>query len=202
MAKLYFKTGCMNSGKSTRLLQAAHQYESLGMRVLCFKPSVDTREDEFVIKSRLGIKREALAIYAEDNLFTEMKEYIKYVSKFEKIDIEKMIIMIDEAQFLTEEQIDQLQDTVYELNINVLAYGLKTDFRGKLFPASKRLIEIADSIHEEKSICKCGRAAKQNARVVNGKIVTEGEIIQVGGNESYIALCNKCFRNKNIKIEN
>ncbi len=195
MAKLYFKTGCMNSGKSTRLLQAAHQYESLGMKVLCFKPLIDDREDEFVIKSRLGIKRDANPIEDDDNIFLNISDIVDFVGRPD-------VIMIDEVQFLTEEQIDQLQEIAYDLDIDVLAYGLKTDFRGRLFPASKRLIEIADSIHEEKSICRCGRAAKQNARVVDGKIVTEGEVIQIGGNESYIALCNKCFRNKNIKIEN
>lgn len=190
MAKLYFKTGCMNSGKSTRLLQSAYQYESNGQNVICLKPCIDTRDGENTIKSRLGIERKCFSIKEDDNVFKKIRTI--------KLKRQMDIIMIDEAQFLSEDQINQLQDVAYEFDIPVLAYGLKTDFTGKLFPASKRLMEIADDIHEEKSVCWCGKKAKQNARVVDGKMVVDGELVQIGGNESYVALCNKHFREKNL----
>lgn len=192
MAKLFFKTGTMGSSKSLDLIRAEYNYREKGLKTLVFKPSQDCREgsEKCIIKSRAGLSVEGEWIYPGDDIF----KYIKLIHSKNKVNA----VFIDEVQFLTEQQIKQLQDVVYDLEIPVLAYGLKTDFKGNLFIGAAKLIALADEIDIIPSICWCGKKAKQNARVLNGKLVTEGDVIQIGGDESYIALCNKHFRNMDI----
>ncbi|MEG1310464.1 MAG: thymidine kinase [Romboutsia sp.] len=188
MAKLYFKTGVMGSSKSLDMIRSNYNYIERGMKTLIFKPSVDTRSgtDECWITSRTGMRVKGQWISTETNLFT----FIKDLSRENKY----AAVFIDEVQFLTEKQIEELQDIVYELNIPVLAYGLKTDFRGYLFPGVARLLALADDVQEIRSICWCGNRATQNVRIIDNKVVKDGDIIQIGGEGSYSALCNKHFR--------
>lgn len=193
MAKLYFKTGTMGSGKSRDLRRVTFNYIERGMNILTFKPILDTRDGvkDCFITSRDGDKIEADWIFQKDNIFQLVKETIE--------DKKISAVIIDEVQFLTELQIEQLQDIVLELNIPVLAYGLKTDFQGFLFPSIARLLALADDVEEIRSICWCGKRATQNARIINNKVTKDGNLIQIGGNESYIALCNKHFKNGKLK---
>ncbi|MBY6838690.1 thymidine kinase [Clostridium botulinum] len=192
MAKLYFKYGTMGSGKTHELIRVCYNYSERGMNVITLKPCLDTRDgtNECIIKSRTGSQVKADWINLDDNIFKIIKCYI---DKF-KLDA----ILIDEVQFLTEKQIEQLQQIVIELDIPVICYGLKTNFKGYLFPAITRLLALCDSAEEIKSLCHCGKLAKQNARVINGQIVTDGEIVVMGGNDKYISLCNKCYYEKNL----
>lgn len=169
MAKLYFKTGTMGSGKSRDLRRTAFNYIERGMNILTFKPILDDRDGlkDCYITSRDGDKIEADWIYEGDNIFNLVKETIR--------EKEISAIIIDEVQFLNETQIEQLQEIVLELSIPVLAYGLKTDFRGYLFPSIARLLAICDDVEEIRSICFCGKKATQNARIINGKVAKEGE---------------------------
>lgn len=192
MAKLYYKYGTMAGGKTLDLIRCAFNYSERGMNVITLKPCLDTRDgiNECIIKSRTGSQIKADWINLDDNIFKIIKCYI---DKF-KLDA----ILIDEVQFLSENQIEQLQQIAIELNIPVICYGLKTNFKGYLFPAITRLLDLCDSVEEIKSLCHCGKLAKQNARIVDGKIVTDGKTIDIGGNEKYISLCNKCYHEKNL----
>lgn len=194
MAKLYFKFGSMGSSKSAQALMAKFNYEEKDKVVWLIKPSTDTRDDytdEFgnivtKVKSRIGIWAVAEVIKSEENI----TEILKQKLSENPIDV----IICDECQFLSEEQVVQLKYIVDVYDIPVLCFGLRSDFRTKLFPGSKRLFEIADSISEIKSICKCGRKATVNARLDGeGNIITEGEQIQIGGNETYESMCYKCY---------
>lgn len=167
---------------------------------MVLKPSLDSRDDEGIIHSRAGLERKCVNIDKEVNVYDVVKKYANVLSsQFEKL---KWII-IDECQFLTEKQVDELSDIVDYLDISVMCYGLRTDFRSKLFQGSKRLFEIADTIEEIKSTCECGNNKTSiNARFnKEGKIITDGEQLLVGGNEKYTALCRKCWKDK-IKKEN
>ena len=186
MAKLYFKYGAMGSSKSAQALITQFNYEELGMRVWLIKPSVDTRDGADIIKSRIGLQRSARVITPEQNI---AEEY----AKLEKYDV----IIADEAQFFTPEQIDQLRSLVDEENLPVLCFGLRTDFLTHFFPGARRLMELADSITEIKTVCQCGRKATVNARIDgSGRIVTEGDQVFLGGNDSYVAMCHKCWKKK------
>lgn len=186
MAKLYFKYGAMGSSKSAQALITQFNYEELGMRVWLIKPSVDTRDGADIIKSRIGLQRSARVITPEQNI---AEEY----AKLEKYDV----IIADEAQFFTPEQIDQLRGLVDDEDIPVLCFGLRTDFLTHFFPGARRLMELADSITEIKTVCECGRKATVNARIDGtGRIVTEGAQVFLGGNDSYIAMCHKCWKRK------
>lgn len=186
MAKLYFKYGAMGSSKSAQALITQFNYEELGMRVWLIKPSVDTRDGADIIKSRIGLQRSARVITPEQNI---AEEY----AKLEKYDV----IIADEAQFFTPEQIDQLRSLVDEENLPVLCFGLRTDFLTHFFPGARRLMELADSITEIKTVCACGRKATVNARIDGtGRIVTEGDQVFLGGNDSYVAMCHKCWKKK------
>ena len=184
MAKLYFKYGAMGSSKSAQALITQFNYEELGMSVWLIKPSVDTRDGADIIKSRIGLQRSAQIITPEQNI---AEEY----AKLEKHDV----IIADEAQFFTPEQIDQLRGLVDDEDIPVLCFGLRTDFLTHFFPGARRLMELADSITEIKTVCECGRKATVNARIDgSGRIVTEGAQVFLGGNDSYIAMCHRCWR--------
>lgn len=184
----------MGSAKTALLLTTAYNFEERGVGHICLKPVVDTRENTNIIRSRIGIERECVWIYPETDLYSLAR------SLFES---RKSIIewfLIDEAQFLTESQVDQLARIVDNFGCNVICYGLRTDFRTHLFEGSKRLLEVADSIDEVKSTCSCGRKTIVNARVNSqGEIITEGEVVEIGGNERYIAVCRNCWRNKRIE---
>lgn len=194
-SKLYFYHGAMSSSKTLRLLSTAYGFEEKGMQVMVLKPSADTRDGDGVIRSRAGLERKCVMVSEDIDLFKAIKAYDNVLSsQFEKLKW----VLIDECQFLTEAQVDQLSDVVDYLDINVMCYGLRTDFRSKLFPASKRLFELADTIEEVKSMCECGHGkAMINARFdPNGNIITEGEQVLVGGDELYTALCRKCWKDK------
>lgn len=186
MAKLYFKYGAMGSSKSAQALITKFNYEEQGMKVWLIKPSTDTRDGADVIKSRIGLKQHADIILPTDSI----------VEKYHKSGTYNVIIT-DECQFFTPEQIEELRNLVDDENIPILCFGLRTDFQTKFFPGSQRLMELADSITEIKTICSCGRKASVNARLDgNGKIITAGEQVFLGGNESYIAMCHQCWRKK------
>lgn len=183
----------MGSAKTAMLLTTAYNFEERNMAYKCFKPVVDTRDKKNVIRSRIGIERECQWIYHDTNLYNEIHELLR---KGEG----PQWILVDEAQFLAPEQVDQLAQVVDDFGINVICYGLRTDFRTNLFEGSRRLLEIADSIDEIKSTCTCGRKTIVNARVNSaGEIITEGEVVEIGGNDRYIAVCRKCWRNKKIE---
>lgn len=193
MAKLHFKYGVMSSGKSLSLISTNYNYTSRGMNTLIMKPIVDTREgSECVVRSRTGAEVEAYWVYEHNNLFKKVSTYI------ETTKTPLHAVLIDEVQFLTVEQINQLQQIVMELNIPVLCYGLKTDFQGNLFPAVAKLLAICDDVEATRTVCWCGRLARQNARVCDGKVIKVGEIVDIGGNDKYIALCNKHFYNNQL----
>lgn len=188
MAKLYFYYAAMNAGKSTVLLQSSHNYRERGMQTLLFTPVIDTRHQQGTISSRIGLSDEAFAFKATDNLFALtaalMAKGISYAC-----------ILIDEAQFLTRDQVQQLTDIADQLAIPVLAYGLRTDFRGELFPGSQFLLAWADELVELKTICHCGRKATMNMRInAHGEAVVVGEQVLIGGNESYVSTCRLHFK--------
>ena len=185
----------MNSAKSMQLLTTAHNLEENGVNIMVLKPSADTRDGEGNIRSRAGVERKRISVGDDVNLYRTIKEYRNFLaSQF----MELKWVLVDECQFLTEEQINQLSDVVDFLGINVICYGLRTDFQSRLFPASKRLFELADDIEEIKSTCRCGdRKTTINARLDSeGNIITEGDQVVIGGNDMYKALCRKCWKNK------
>lgn len=193
IGKLYFKYGTMGSAKTAMLLTTAYNFEERNMAYKCFKPVIDTRDKKKVIRSRIGIERECQWIQSDTNLYNEIHGMLQNGDG-------PQWVLVDEAQFLSPEQVDQLAQVVDDFGINVLCYGLRTDFRTNLFEGSRRLLEIADSIDEIKSTCTCGRKTIVNARVNSaGEIITEGEVVEIGGNERYIAVCRKCWRNKRIE---
>lgn len=183
MAKLYFKYGAMGSSKTATALITKYNYEERGMRVWLIKPSTDTRDGAGIIASRIGLSAKADIISHEESIIT-------LLDKMSGIDV----IITDECQFFTPEQIDELREIVNFRNIPVLCFGLRTDFMTHLFPGSRRLLEIADSITEIKTICSCGAKAIVNARIDSkGHVITSGSQVFIGGNDSYVAMCHKCW---------
>lgn len=184
MAKLYFKFGAMGSSKTAQALITKFNYEERGMKVLLVKPSTDNRDGATTVRSRIGLTAEAITVAESVNL------YDLYKNKYNECNV----IIVDECQFLHPDQVDQLSQVVMDYNIPVLCFGLSTDFLTHLFPGSKRLFEIADSISEIKSVCKCGDKATVNARLDdNGNVVFKGDQLCIGGNERYVAMCKKCW---------
>lgn len=185
MAKLYFYYSTMNAGKSTALLQASHNYQERGMRTLLYTAHIDTR-DGGRIHSRIGIEREARHFHAQLDLRKDI---------LSELNVGPLAcVLVDEAQFLTPAQVKQLGAVVDELNVPVLCYGLRTDFRGELFPGSAQLLAWADNLVELKTICHCGRKAIMVVRVkADGTAEREGAQIEIGGNERYVSLCRKHF---------
>lgn len=192
--KLYFRYGTMGSAKTALLLTQAYNFEERNMTYACLKPIVDTREKDCIIRSRIGIERRCKWIYADSDIYQMAQEM------FEQTMTVIDWFLVDEAQFLTAEQVDQLARIVDDYGSNVVCYGLRTDFRTRLFEGSRRLFEIADSIDEIKSTCSCGRKTIVNARIdANGDFVTEGNQVEIGGDDRYIAVCRKCWRNNRIE---
>ncbi len=183
MAKLYFKYGAMGSSKTANALITRFNYEERGMKVWLIKPSIDVRDGADVIRSRIGLEQQAYAVTPDIDLFEEFKAHG-----------DCHVIIADECQFFTAAQIDQLRRIVNELDIPVLCFGLRTDFLTHLFEGSRRLFEVADSVTEIKTICACGRKAIVNARIdEDGRVVTEGGQILLGGDDSYVAMCHSCW---------
>ncbi|MWB98736.1 thymidine kinase [Agromyces seonyuensis] len=192
MAKLYFRYGAMNSGKSTALLQAAFNYEERGHRVLLAKPAIDTKGESAVL-SRLGVERRIdWAIDADADVFDEFQRRRSAVIATSGRELSALLI--DEAQFLTAEQVDDLLRIALLDDIPVLAYGIRTDFQTVAFPGSRRLLEVAHSLEELKTICRCGRKAVFNARLVDGVFVFDGDQVAIDGADvTYEALCGVCY---------
>ena len=191
-AKLYFNYATMNSGKSLQLMSIAHNMDERHIPTLTIKPSIDTRDGKNKIYSRIGISRDCRMFSPEDDLFDLISE-----ENSRRISCNSYLewIFVDEAQFLTEEQVDQLSDVVDYLGINVMCYGLRTDFKSRLFPGSKRLFELADTIEEIKSTCECGNKTIINARVdKDGNVLKNGPQTLVGGDDRYISICRKCWK--------
>lgn len=185
MAKLHFYYSAMNAGKSTILLQSSYNYKERGMETLVFVPQVDTRFGKNKIASRIGLEAEAIPIGNDFDLFAYTKKALQQNPNIK-------CILLDEAQFLTKNQVQQLGKICDVLNVPVLAYGLRTDFMGEPFEGSKYLLAIADILLEVKTICHCGKKATMNLRYSGeGKVLREGEQIEIGGNERYIAVCRK-----------
>lgn len=193
--KLYFRYGTMGSAKTALLLTMAYNFEERKMRYVCLKPHIDTREGgRSVIRSRIGIERECKWIYPDTDIYALAQNLFE--QNMTVIDW----FLVDEAQFLTAGQIDQLARIVDDFGSNVICFGLRTDFQSRLFEGSRRLFEIADTIDEIKSTCTCGRKTIVNARIdASGDIVTEGAQVEIGGDERYIAVCRKCWRNRRIE---
>ena len=184
MAKLYFKYGAMGSSKTAQALITKYNYEENDMRVWLIKPSADTRDGAATLRSRIGLEAQVEVIPPETDIYARFLG-----SRVKRCDV----IIVDECQFLTERQIDQLRTIVDEQSIPVLCFGLRTDFLTRLFPGSRRLMELADVIEEIKTMCDCGAKATVNARISDGYIVTEGAQVVLGGNDSYIAMCHRCY---------
>ena len=187
MSKLYFIYGAMGSSKSAQALTTRFNYEERGMKVWLIKPSTDTRDGQDVVKSRIGLSAPCESIQPTEDVFAAFQSNHSHVDA----------VIADECQFFTERQIDQLRQIVDQYDCPVLCYGLRTDFLCHLFPGSKRLFEVADSISEIKTICACGSKATVNARLdANLNVITEGEQVMIGGNETYVAMCHRCWCEK------
>ena len=187
MAKLYFKYGAMGSSKTAQALITKFNYEERGMKVWLIKPDLDDRDGAVILRSRIGLEAECTTISPKDDI------YEMFLRDENRADV----IITDECQFFAPANIDQLRRIVDELNVPVLCFGLRTDFLTKLFPGSMRLFELADSISEIKTICSCGKKASVNARIdENGNIVTEGSQVMLGGNDSYVAMCHRCYKKR------
>lgn len=192
MSKLYFKYGAMGSSKTAQALMTRFNYIQKGYEVLLIKPIIDNRDKvdgEIVVKSRIGI-------YANCKVFNQNTDLFEFVKNQNFLEGNKVVI-VDEVQFCTAEQIDQLHDV--STKVPVLCYGLLTNFKTYLFEGSKRLIEVAESISEIKSVCHCGRKATVNARFIDGKPVFDGDEIAIGADESYIGMCYSCYKNLKLK---
>ena len=192
MAKLYFYYSAMNAGKTTNLLQSRHNYVERGMNTLVIKPRIDSRSGENRVRSRIGLEAEAVDVDASINLL----DLVQNASETQPIDC----VLVDEAQFLSADQVDQLTEVVDALNIPVLAYGLRTDFLGALFEGSRQLLALSDELREIKTICHCGRKATMVVRFDGeGQPMHSGDQIQIGGNETYVSMCRRHFK-ESLKI--
>ena len=196
MAKLYFKYGAMGSSKTAQALITKYNYEENDMRVWLIKPSADIRDGADILRSRIGLQARVEVMTPDADIYTCFCEARKDSCN---------VIIVDECQFMTEPQIDQLRAIVDDFEVPVLCFGLRTDFKTKLFPGSLRLMELADVIEEIKTMCDCGAKATVNARINDGYIVTEGAQVVLGGNDCYIAMCHRCYKagireHKKIKL--
>ena len=196
MAKLYFKYGAMGSSKTAQALITKYNYEENDMRVWILKPSADTRDGEAVLRSRIGLEARAEIAAPDTDIYLRFRE--GHAGNCDAV-------IVDECQFLTPEQIQQLRSIVDDFSVPVMCFGLRTDFRTHLFPGSRRLMELADCIEEIKTMCDCGAKATVNARINDGFIVTEGAQVVLGGNDCYIAMCHRCYvqgirEHKKIKL--
>lgn len=193
MAQLFFKYGAMNSGKTIEILKVAHNYEEQNKPVVLMTSGLDTRDGVGMISSRIGLKRAAVPIFETTNVF----EFIK------QLEYTPYCILVDEAQFLQKQHVLEFAQVVDELNIPVMAFGLKNDFRNELFEGSKYLLLYADKIEELKTICWfCHKKATMNLHYIDGRPIYEGDQVQIGGNEAYYPVCRKHYLHPKIKEEN
>ena len=190
MAKLYFRYGAMGSSKTANALMVRYNYVDRSQAPVMLKPRIDTRDGERVIRSRIGLSSYCMFV---DEFLSEMQDPDGTAHKDLKAGNYAAVI-VDEAQFLTGEEVDQLSDIVDTYNTPVLCYGLRTDFTGHLFEGAKRLLEVADVVEEVPTVCWCGKRAQFNARIKDGKIVRKGEQLMLGGNDTYISLCRKHYK--------
>ena len=193
MAQLYYRYSTMNAGKSIELIKVAYNYEERGKHVLTLVPAVDNRFGMGVITSRIGLQREAMVVYDDTNI---LEIFLRENAK-KKIDC----VLIDECQFLQKHHVQELVEIVDTLDVPVLAYGLKNDFRNELFEGSYYMLVYADKIEEIKTICWCGRKATMVARIVDGNVVKQGEQVMVGGNDMYVSLCRKHYNDGRLGKE-
>ena len=184
MAKLYFKYGAMGSSKTAQALITKYNYEENDMSAWLLKPSTDTRDGAAIVRSRIGLEATAQIATPDTDVYALFRDTRAYHCH---------VVIVDECQFLTPEQIEGLRRIVDDFDIPVLCFGLRTDFLTRLFPGSQRLMELADCIEEIKTMCDCGAKATVNARISDGLIVTEGAQVVLGGNDSYIAMCHRCY---------
>lgn len=195
MSKLYFYHGCMGSGKSLQLLATAHNFQEKKIPFIILKSEIDDRDGEDVIHSRALGDRECVTVKKTTNLYKLISTMVNINNAMYKPQLKW--VLVDESQFLSQEQVDQLAAVVDKFDVSVMCYGLRTDFQTKLFEGSKRLFEVADTLVEIKSSCECDTKTIFNARVdKNGDILTEGEQIEVGGDDRYVSMCRKCFYQK------
>ena len=193
MAKLYFYYSAMNAGKSTILLQSIYNYHERGMETLIYSPAFDNRFGEAVVASRIGLQEKAIPFDANLNLYEDIKQ------RLARPEHKLRCVLVDEAQFLTKDQVTQLSRAVDDFKIPVLTYGLRTDFQGELFPGSARLLALADELHEIKTICHCGSKATMVLRLNSqGKPVKTGAQVEIGGNDKYLSVCRKHFNKEEI----
>ena len=198
MSKFYFKFSPMEAGKSAMLLIEAYNFEKRNINILCMKPSIDNRESIDKISSRIGIEKECFVIYPNYDIYAIVKKIISLNENNNKLQW----ILVDESQLLTSEQVEQFRAIVDDFDINVMCYGLRTDFQTHLFEGSRRLFELADDIDELKISCSCGRKAIFNARFnENGELVVNGEQILIGGEDKYKPMCSKCYREELNKMQ-
>ena len=192
MSKLYFRYGAMNSGKTTLLLQVAHNYEERGMKVVILKPGIDTKGDDKIV-TRIGLKRKV------DHIVKNDEKLINYLCT---LPLDVVCVLVDEAQFLTRDQVDDLFMFTKLKNIPVICYGLRSDFKTMAFPGSLRLFEVSDVMEELITICRCGKRAKFNGRIVNGEFTSKGEQVAIDGENhvEYESLCGKCYLEKVLGI--
>ena len=197
MSKLYFYYSAMNAGKSTTLLQSSHNYNERGMDTLLFLPAVDDRGGPGKITTRVGLSASAELVHPDTNMYMVIKQALAQNNNIR-------CVLVDEAQFLTREQVEQLADVVDQINLPVLCYGIRSDFRGEPFPGSLYLLALADNLVEIKTICHCGRKATMNMRINSaGAAVHSGEQVAIGGNELYVPTCRRHFKlgESGVKLE-
>ena len=192
MSKLYFRYGAMNSGKTTLLLQVAHNYEERGMKVVILKPGIDTKGNDKIV-TRIGLKRKV------DDIIKSDEKLINYLCT---LPLDIVCVLVDESQFLTRDQVDDLFMFTKLKNIPVICYGLRSDFKTMAFPGSLRLFEVSDVMEELITICRCGKRAKFNGRIVNGEFTSNGEQVAIDGENhvEYESLCGKCYLEKVLGI--
>lgn len=188
--KMYFYYGAMGSSKTANALMTRFSWEDKGKKVALLKPSIDNRDGVDIVKSRAGLMAQAILVYPDSKICDSLP---KPVEEYDNL-------IVDEAQFLTKEQVDELRD-IADNGTFVMCYGLKADFMGNLFEGSKRILELADSLREIVTMCPCGKKANMNARYSGNRILYEGEQVVVGGNESYMALCHRCYKKGIIPSE-
>ena len=188
--KRYFYYGAMGSSKTANALMTRFSWEDKGKKVALLKPSIDNRDGVDVVKSRAGLMAKALLVYPESKITEVLPEPVETYDN----------LIVDEAQFLTKAQVDELRE-IADNGTFVMCYGLKADFMGNLFEGSRRILELADSLREIVTMCPCGKKAIMNARYSGNKILYEGEQVLVGGNESYIALCHRCYKKGTISLD-
>jgi len=195
VAKVYFYYSAMNAGKSTTLLQASYNYMERGMQTLLFAPKIDQRFENTVIYSRIGLKQTAVPFDEDFNFMSYVEHQLEHTPNIR-------CILIDEAHFLKKKQVEELFEVATDLKVAVLCYGLRSDFLGEPFEGSRYLLAWAEEITEIKTICTCSKKATMNMRIdKDGKVVTKGSQIQIGGNESYISKCMRCFRKEVFNVQ-